>query len=153
MHYLPYLNSVDAEITIEKLDKVARTLSEKIKTFAKFFGILIGWCIFNILVALFIDNTRSLSLNTYRMISEGLRSMEMQDALFVLTLIFDNKIGCVISLAMFIAFETAFFVRFLNFGNECAFDKSDNKRAKDSHSSLQGATYVVSYKQSVAFLA
>ena len=150
---MPYLTPVETEVTIEKLDKVARTLSEKVKTFARLFGILIGWLIFNIVIALFVDRTRSLSLNMCRMISEGLRSILTQDTLFVLTIFFDNKINCVITLAMMFSFGVVFFLCVLNVCNDGVLEKSVNKRFKSRHARLQDEAYVVSYKQQVAFLA
>lgn len=100
MQYLPCLTSADAEITIEKLDKVAKTLSDRIKSFAKFFGIFIGWCIFNVIVSLFFSRTRSLSIDAYRMITEGLREAAMQDFSVYLAFFFENKINCIITLAV-----------------------------------------------------
>ena len=154
MHCLPYLVSVnDTEITIGKLDKVAKTLSDKIKSVAKLFGILISWCIFNLIVSLFFNRTRSLSLDTYRMINEGLRSLANQDVLFVLTFIFDDKLSCIISLAMIFAFGVAFFVCVLNLANDGVTNVDVNKREKSAHICVQSEAYVVSYKQQVAFLA
>lgn len=153
MHYLSYLYPSDAEITIEQLDKVAGTLNEKVKSFAKLFVILIGWCLFNIIIALFINRTHSLSLDSYRVISEGLRSLAMQDLLFVLTLFFDNKIGYVIALTMIFSFGVAFFVRLLNLGGDEAMEKNANKRSDYSCLMLKCEAYVVSYKLQVAFLA
>lgn len=154
MHYLPCLTSVsDAEITIEKLDKVAKTLSDRIKNFAKLFGIVLSWCIFNAIIALFFNRTRSVSLDAYRMVTEGLRDIATQDFLFVLTLFFDNKVNCVISIAMIIVFGVAFFVRILNLG----YDETVGTRSvvynKSAQSKIPNAAYVVSYKQQVAFLA
>lgn len=153
MNYLPYFGLVDTEITIEKLDKVAKTLREKIKSFTKFFAILVGWFVFNFVIALFFCRTRSLSLDNYRMISEELLSLSAQDILFVLTLIFDIKIDCVITLAMMFSFGVAFFIRVLNLGNDGVVEKRSNRHTKDSQSRLQGEAYVVSYKHQVAFLA
>ena len=153
MQYLPYLTPSDAEITIEKLDKVAKTLSDKIKSYRKLFGIFLGWCIFNLIVSLFFNRTRSLSLDAYRMIAEGLRSISTQDFFFVLTLFFDNKLVCVISFAMVIVFGVAFFVRFLKIENVAAADTRVNAYSKFTQTKLQGKAYVVSYKQQVAFLA
>lgn len=154
MSCLPRLHSVnDAEITIEKLDKVAKSLSDRIKGFAKFFGIILGWSIFNLIIALFIDRTRSLSLDSYRMVTEGLRDIATQDFFFVLTLFFENKICCVFSIAVLFVFETAFFVRFLNFDDEAVAEVNANKRASTDKAKLQSEKYVVSYKQQVAFLA
>ena len=153
MYRLPYLTSADAEITIEKLDKVAKSLSEKIKSFAKFFGIIFGWCIFNLIVSLFVSRTRSLSLETYRMISEGLRTVASQDVLFILTIMFDDKINCVISIAMIIVFGMVCCTYFINLGNKGVANTSSAKHTKSVKSSFQCENYVVSYKQQVAFLA
>ena len=154
MQCLPYLTSPsDAEITIEKLDKVAITLSDRIKSIAKLFGIVFGWCIFNLIVALFFNRTRSVSLDAYRMVTEGLRDIATQDFFFVLTLFFENKICCVLSIAVLFVFEVAFFVRFLNFDDDAVAEVSANKRANTAKARLQSEKYVVSYKQQVAFLA
>lgn len=154
MQCLPYLTAPsDTEITIEKLDKVAKTLSDRIKGFAKLFGIFLGWSIFNLIVALFIDRTRSLSLDSFRMITEGLHNISTQDFFFVLTLVFENKICCVLSIAVLFVFEVAFFVRFLNFDDDVVAEVGANKRASTAATRLQSEKYVVSYKQQVAFLA
>ena len=153
MHYLPYLTSAETEITIEKLDKVAKTLSEKVKAFAKFFGVVLSWCIFNLVIQLFFIRTRGVSLDTYRMVSEGLHSISDQDIVLLITIILDNKLSCVISLAMVIVFGVAVFVRFLNLGNEDVVDSRVNKREKSVQHGVRSEAYVVSYKQQVAFLA
>lgn len=153
MNYLQYLTPIDAEITIEKLDKVAKTLSARIKNIAKLFVIFLGWSIFNVVVSLFFHRTRSLSLEAYRIVNEGLRQLATQDILFVLTLIFDDKLTCVISLAMVFVLGVAFFVRFLNLDNVCLVEKSENQRNSFAQSGLKNDAYVVSYKQQVAFLA
>lgn len=153
MQYLPYLTSVDTEITIEKLDRVAKTVSDKIKCFAKLFGILLSWCIFNVIIALFIDRTRSLSLDAYRMVNEGLRGLASQDVTFLLTLVFDNKICCLISLALVFASELSFFLRFLDLGDKRITGARVYNRDNNFQSRLQDGIYVVSYKQQVAFLA
>lgn len=153
MRYLPYLTSADTEITLEKLDKVAKTLSDKIKKIAKYFGIFLGWLVLNTLISLFFNRSRSLSLDAYRIINEGLRSVATQDILFVATLLFEDKLTCVISLAMIFVFGVAFFVRFLNLDGERFIDARNNKYAKYAQKSAQNQAYVVSYKQQVAFLA
>lgn len=153
MRYLPYLTSVETEVTLEKLDKVARTLSDKIKKFAKFFAIFLGWCVINFLVWFFFKTSRSLSLDAYRLITEGLRSVAGQDLLFILTLLFDNKIDCLISFAMILAFGVAFFVRFLNLDSVSVVESHNNKFAKYTQSNAKNHAYVVSYKQQVAFLS
>lgn len=153
MQYLPYLTSVDTEITIEKLDKVAKTLSDKIKAFAKFFGIFLSWCIFNVIVSLFIDRTRSLSLDAYRMVAEGIRNLSTQDITFLFALIFDDKICCLISLAVICAFELALFVLILDSCDRRAAHDGVSNRSNFTQSRRQNDVYVVSYKQQVAFLA
>lgn len=153
MNYLMYLGSVDTEITIEKLDEVAKTLAEKLKAFAKLFGILIGWFIFNIVIALFVNRTHSLTLDAYRLLADGFRSLETQNIFIVFTVMFDDKIGCVITLAVMFSFGAAFFVRFLNLGGDSVMEKRVNKRSDDTRIRFQGEAYVVSYKQQVAFLA
>lgn len=154
MRYLPYPTSVDTEITLEKLDKVAKTLSDKIKNIAKYFAIFLGWCVCNFLVGIFFKTGRSLSTDAYRLITEGLRSVAGQDFLFIVTLLFDNKIDCLISLAMILAWGgVAFFVRFLNLDNESVGEANNNSYAKYSPSGVTNHAYVVSYKQQVAFIS
>lgn len=153
MNYLQYLSPVDTEVTIEKLDKVAKKLSDKIKGFAKFFGVVFGWCMFNLIVSMFFNRTRSFSLDAYRMISEGLRNLACQDILFILTLIFDNKFSYVLTMAMILAFGIAFFVKFLDLGNKCFAQTRVHMHVKSSQSVCKDEAYVVSYKQQVAFLA
>lgn len=154
MKYFSYLTPVDTEITIAKLDKVAKKLSDKIKAFAKFFVILTGWLVFNVIVALFIDRTRSISLDTYRAFSEGLHSLAAQDIFFILTLIFDNKICYVITLAMTLALSVAFFVRLLYFTSGRVSSRGADKLSNRSKTkNAYGGGYVVSYKHQVAFLS
>lgn len=153
MQYLPRLTSGDTEITIEKLDKVAKTLSEKVRNVARLFVVFLGWCIFNTIVALLFNRMRSLSLDSCRLVAEGLHEIAAQDLFYILTLFFENKITCVISIAMILVFGEAFFVRFLNLTNDDVVDERVNKRAKAGQSRAQGEVYVVSYKQQVAFLA
>lgn len=153
MRQLPYLTPVDAEITLEKLDKVAKTLSDKVKNFAKYFGIFLGWLLFNTLISLFFNRSRSLSLDACRIINEGLRSVATQDVLFIATLLFEDKLTCVISLAIIFVFGVAFFVRFLNLDGERFIDARNNKYVKYAQTHAQNQAYVVSYKQQVAFLA
>lgn len=153
MCYLPYLTSVDAEITLEKLDRVARTLSEKIKNFVKYFCIFLGWCIFNFIVWACFCRTRSLSLDSFRLINEGFHSVVNQDVLFILTFVFDDKIICFISLAVISAFEVAFFVRFLNLESDNVVEARENKHEKYAQNSARNEALVVSYKQQVAFLS
>ena len=113
MQYLPSLTSAETEITIEQLDKVARTLNEKIKSFVKLFGVILSWIVFNIIVSLFFNRTRSISLDVYRMISEGLRNLSTQDIFFVITLLFDDKISCIISMAIVFVLEISFIIKIL----------------------------------------
>lgn len=153
MRYLYYPTSADAEITLEKLDKVAKTLSDKIKNVAKYFGIFFSWCIFNALVWMFFKSSRTLSLDAFRLITESLRSAAGQDVLLLFTLLFDDKIACFIYFAMALVFGVAFFVCFLNLKSESVGEAACNSYAKYCQSGAQHHAYVVSYKQQVAFIS
>lgn len=153
MQYLPSLTAADTEVTLEKLDRVARTLSEKIKSFAKFFGVLLSWCIFNILIALFFSRTRSLSLTAYRMIADCLREVAAQDLTVYLAFFFESKINCVIASA------AALFVcggGYLHYPARVQSNEAEKKEFNYTEYSQNGAcsdAYVIAYKQHVAFLA
>lgn len=154
MHCLPYLNPVsDAEITIEKLDKVAKTVSDKIKNVAKLLVIFVGWCVFNLLISLFVSRSQSVSLDVYRVINEGLRSVATQDMLLVLTIAFDNRLYCVISFAMLLVIGIAFLVCFLISEGSRTVRARVGRRERFAQTAFQCEAYVVSYKQQVAFLA
>ncbi len=153
MQYLPSLTSAETEITIEQLDKVARTLNEKIKSFVKLFGVILSWIVFNIIVSLFFNRTRSISLGVYRMISEGLRNLSTQDIFFVITLLFDDKISCIISMAIVFVLEISFIIKIL-YNGQIGIIKADiDTHNKSVQHKPQSGAYVVSYKQQVAFLA
>lgn len=153
MHYLPYLNSASTEITMEKLDKVTNTIGGKIKQFAKLFGIVFGWCVANLIIALFFNRTRSVSLDTYRLISDGLREFTPQDISIIIVFLFDNRFSYAITLAMFFACGVEFFIRVLYCGEATDVNNGRVKRSKYAQAVIDKSALVVSYKQHVAFLA
>ena len=153
MYRLPYLNSASTEITMEKLDRVTNTIGGKIKQFAKLFCIVLGWCVVNLIVALFFNRTRSVSLDTYRLISDGLREFTPQDISIIIVFLFDSKFSYAISLAMFFACGVEFFIRVLYCGEATSVNSGRVKHAKFAQTVIDKSALVVSYKQHVAFLA
>jgi len=153
MSYLPYLDSVQTENTMEKLDEVTNTIGQKIKNFAKFFFIVCGWFAFNFIVVFFFNRMRSLSLETYRMFADGLREVAAQDLSIIIVFLLESKFNCAISLAMFFACGLAFFICLLNDGISKSIKNHFADHSMYSQSGLNKTAYVISYKQHVAFLA
>lgn len=153
MYYLPYLNSASTEITMEKLDRVTNSIGEKIKQFAKIFFIVLGWCAANLIVALFFNRTRSVSLDTYRLISDSLREVSTLDCSVYVAFLFEGKVNCVITLAVLFVCGGGY--AHLLASAHC--DKSSQEKVRNctkyTQRSVQCDAYVVSYKQQVAFLA
>lgn len=153
MDYLPYLSSVSTEITMEKLDRVTNTIGGKIKQFVKLFCIVFGWCVANLIVALFFNRTRSVSLDTYRLISDGLREITPQDISIIIVFLFDNRFSYAITLAMFFACGLEFIIRVLYCGEATSVNSGRIKHCKYAQKVIDKSALVVSYKQHVAFLA
>lgn len=151
---LPYLSSVnDAEITIEKLDKVAKTLSDKIKKFAKFFGIVLGWIVLNTIIAIFFNRTHSLSFDAIRAIRDGFNQVNAMDLSFYLAFFVENKISSVISLAVIFICGWGYACLFTEIARDGSTHQRVRNYAKYAQRDVQIDAYVVSYKQQVAFLA
>lgn len=154
MYFLPKLKSIKNEVGAKKFNKVEKTLGVKLRNIAEFFGVIFGWFLINVLFTLFISRSHSLSLDAYRMMSEGLREIFAQDVAFILAVAFDKgKLEYLITLAMLVAFGIAVVIMLLS---ENGLDVSDSDVSvfkKQTQSVIKSNVYVVSYKQHVAFLA
>lgn len=150
---VPNFHSAQTEITMEKIDRVTKTIGGKINQIAKFFGVILSWCLINLLIAVFISRTRSLSLETYRFVNESLRQASAQDLSILVAFIFENKLWYSISLAVIFAFSIEFFLTFLNKGADTPSRNGQVDRAKCAQTACDKHAFVVSYKQHVAFLS
>lgn len=154
MKFLPKLKPVKNEVGREKFNKVEKTLGAKMRKIAKFFGVIFGWFLVNLLFALFISRSHCFSLDACRMMSEGLRQILAQDLSFILAVVFEKgKIDYLITLAMLLAFSIAVVILLLSQGDFGVTDSDVSALKKQTQSVVINDAYVVSYKQHVAFLA
>lgn len=150
---VPNIGSVQTEITMDKIDQVTKTIGGKIKKIAQFFGIFLGWCLINLLVAMFVSRTQSVSMETYRVVVESLRQANTQDLSIILAFIFENKFSYTLSLAILLVFSVQFFLTFLNQGADASSRNVTVDYGKSSQTVCDKPVFVVAYKQHVAFLA
>lgn len=152
MNYSPYLLP-NKEITLEKIDKVAKTLNGKLKGLAKFLVIFLSWLIFNAVVALFFNASRSFSPDFCCTITDNLRQALTQEAFLFITFVLDNKFGFAVAVSILFAYGVSFFVRLLADGNFSTGGGCEHKRNQKTDRVSDKRSFVVSYKFHVAYLA
>lgn len=137
---------------IEKLDKMTGKFVRILQRFLQFFVMLCCYGILSLLLSFAYKQPRSISLESFHLIIESIRTFDFQDLGFFVSVCFQSKFGCMLLAFAFVA-EVGFFVSVI-FSNSEKVTRKDFKR--EEHNDLQKYTVftnTVSYKQHVSFLA
>jgi len=150
MRELNYCSQLNG--SVEKLDKLTGNLGKNVRSFTRFLVILCWYLLFNFLFVLVYKHPKSISLDTFRFLTDGIREIASQDVFVLISFYYQNKFNCMLLAAAFVA-GVSFCVRFLYNGCDKVSNKSASRaRSEETQQSIDFAN-VVSYKQHVAFLA
>ena len=137
---------------MEKLNKDVRKFGKMLRGFVKFFVAIFLFALLNLWIDVFTKHTHLLSVNTFRLLEEGLHAFVNQNVMTFVSIISEHFLDA--AMAVFAgAFETAVIAGVLV--RTKGQDKGDNKVREHKQEKQDCATVScpVSYRQKVCFLS
>ena len=152
MHNLSYEVGASIYDNFSQLDKKAKIFGKKLRAFAKFFCVLCLYVFFNIVVAVLFNVRKSMSIETFRFVMDGVRGLASQDLFFYLLLFYQSKVNYV-TVAIALVCSVSLFAVVI-----CAHcDKSSCRAIRRAFKNVSMRydcdAPVISYKFNVAFRA
>lgn len=152
MQYLSYEVCSAVSDNFAQFDKKAKMFGKKVKSFAKFFAVLCLYLVCNVIISFLFSVRKSISIETFRLVMEGVRGLASQDLFFYLLLFYQSKINYVLVAIAFVC-SIGFFIQLI-----CPDDGFKQRRQvlrADKNADMRSSfdAPVFSYKLNVAFLA
>lgn len=138
---------------IETLHKDVQEVGKMLKSIVKFFVAFFLFLLFNACLDLFTKHTHLISLNSFRMLEEGLQVYINQNLLAFLSIVSENNLFAALMVAFTCVFATAVIVSTLAAATS---DSESDNQVKDRKQFKQegfSVSCVVAYKQKVCFLS
>ena len=79
MQYLSYEVCSAMNGNFAQFDKKAKLFGRKVRSFAKFFAVLCLYIVCNVIVSFLFNVRKSMSIETFRLVMEGIRGLASQD--------------------------------------------------------------------------
>ena len=135
------------------LHKDVREIGKMLRSFVKFFVAFFLFALLNLCIDLFTKHTHLISVESFRLLEEGLRVFINQNLLTFVSILSEHKLLTAIVMAFACVFGAEVIVRTfppVHAGSEGGSKNCNHKEFKQERVS---ATCAVSYKQKVCFLS
>ena len=153
MHTFVYGSRVIENEQQIRLERKVRKLGSWVHTLVKFLAAFFFFVVLNTLLSNLVQHTNDLfTLNTYRLIQEGMRILFVDNAFTTSSFVCQFAIGVVSAFAAYGVMEYGFTLRALGVGGEREEDEEDDHEYV-REVIVTNSFNTVSYKQKVCFLS
>lgn len=152
MQYLSYEVCSTMNGNFAQFDKKAKLFGRKVRSFAKFFAVLCLYIVCNVIVSFLFNVRKSMSIETFRLVMEGIRGLASQDLFVYLLLFYQSKFNYLLVAIAFVC-SVGLFVRLIGMGGGSKQNRQALRVNKNVEMRSSFDAPVFSYKFNVAFLA